>query len=68
MPQHLYPLYIVSDATGRDIVRCTDLDNAQGYVSKYGGAIRLEPRNHEGERRLSISRRAEIAAIYRRGC
>jgi len=62
---HLYPLYIVSDAAGRDYVRCINLGMARDYVARRGGSIRLEPR--QDETRLSAERRLEIDAIYAAG-
>jgi hypothetical protein len=62
---HLYPTYIVSDATGRDYVQCINLSMARDYVARRGGSIRLEPRQDES--RLSPERRKEIDAIYAAG-
>ena len=65
---NLYPTYIVSDASGRDFVRCVDRAMAEKYASDRVGKVRLEERNLAGEVKLSDERRAEIDAIYAAGC
>lgn len=61
----LYPLYIVTDSTGRERVRCVDLAQAWHHADQYGGGVALEPRQDESD--LSPARRAEIDAIYAAG-
>jgi hypothetical protein len=65
---NLYPTYIVSDASGRDFVRCVDRAMAEKHASDRAGNVRLEERNLAAEAKLSDERRAEIDAIYAAGC